>query len=108
MIRTNQVAAIVSSDKKRNQYAQYALGKLYLTGQEVPQDREQALYWFTQSAAQGNRYAQYFLDRWPTMGQPSVMLSALRLLYHLSRIFRENVQPQDATTMVQHIDSKLR
>lgn len=47
-----------------NQYAQYALGKLYLAGEEVKQDVEAAHYWFTQSAAQGNSCAQFFLNRW--------------------------------------------
>lgn len=43
-----------------NQSAQYALAKLYL--EEHNQD--QAHYWFTQSTAQGNHHAQFFLDRW--------------------------------------------
>ena len=42
--------------------AQYALGKLFLIGKEVPQDPEAAVRWFALSAAQGNEYAQYFLD----------------------------------------------
>ena len=46
-----------------NQYAQYALGKLYLE----EHDQEQAHYWFTQSAAQGNKYSQFFLDRWDSL-----------------------------------------
>ena len=45
-----------------NQFAQYALGKLYLLGKEVPQDRDAAGRWLSLAAAQGNEYAQYFLD----------------------------------------------
>ena len=70
-----------------NQYAQYALGKLYLDRQ----DQEQAHYWFTQSAAQGNKYAQFFLDRWDHLKPPTVMLSVTRLLHHMSRIFQEQM-----------------
>ena len=51
---------LTQSAETGNQYAQYALGKLYLDSQ----DREQAHYWFTRSAAQGNEYAQFFLERW--------------------------------------------
>ena len=68
-----------------NQYAQYALGKLYLDRQE----QGQARFWFTQSASQGNGYAQFFLDRWDSLKPPSVMLSVIRLLYHMGTIFRE-------------------
>lgn len=82
------IGYLAASAESGNQYAQYTLGKLYLTGQEVGQDREAAWYWFTQSANQGNQYAQFFLDRWNTMGPPSVMLSVTRLLYHMSRIFQ--------------------
>ena len=68
-----------------NQYAQYALGKLYLEyGNKM-----EARYRFTQSAAQGNEYAQFFLDRWDNLKPPSVMLSVMRLLHHMSRIFRD-------------------
>lgn len=80
---------LTASAESGNQYAQYTIGKLYLIGQDVPQDKEQALYRFTQSATQGNEYAQFFLDRWDTMGPPSVMLSVTRLLHHMSQIFRE-------------------
>ncbi len=50
------------SAEQGNQYAQYTLGKLYLTGEDVTQDREQAWRWFCESASQGNEYAQFFLE----------------------------------------------
>ena len=75
-------------------------------GQEVEQDRETAIYWFTQSADQGNEYAQFFLDRWNTMGPPSVMLSVTRLLRSMAQTFREAPLPRDATTMQPHMDRK--
>ena len=100
------VEYLTASAKAGNQYAQYTLGKLYLIGQDVPQDRERALYWFTQSAEQGNQYAQFFLDRWSTMGPPSVMLSVTRLLHHIAQTFREAPLPHDATAMQLRIDRK--
>ena len=45
-----------------NQYAQYALGKVYLIGKDVQQDKELAYDYFLKSAEQGNIYAAYFLD----------------------------------------------
>lgn len=81
------VACLIRSAEAGNQYAQYTLGKLYLDRQ----DREQAHYWFSQSAIQGNEYAQFFLDRWDSLKPPSVMLSVSRLLHHMSRIFQEQI-----------------
>ena len=84
---TKAVEYLTQSAEAGNQYAQYALGKLYLD----KQDREQAHYWFTQSAAQGNEYAQFFLDRWDSLKPPSVMLSVTRLLHHMRHIFQEQI-----------------
>ena len=81
------ISYLTRSAKGRNQYAQYVLGKLYLDRQ----DHEQAYYWFSQAAAQGNEYAQFFLDRWDSLKPPSVMLSVTRLLHHMGRIFQEQI-----------------
>ena len=62
-------------------------------GKGVPKGREQAHYWFTQSAQQGNSFAQYFLDRWDSLRLPSLMLAGTRLLRQLERVFRENSLP---------------
>ena len=86
---TKAVEYLTQSAEAGNQYAQYALGKLYLDSQ----DREQAHYWFTRSAAQGNEYAQFFLDRWDSLKPPSVMLSVTRLLHHMGHIFQDQVPP---------------
>lgn len=80
---------LTQSAESGNQYAQYALGKLYLDRQ----NHEQAYYWFSQSAAQGNEYAQFFLDRWNSLKPPSVMLSLTRLLHHMGHIFQDQVPP---------------
>jgi uncharacterized protein len=44
-----------------NAEAQLDLGKMYLLGQGVLQDRDQAIKLFNESAAQGNADAQFFL-----------------------------------------------
>ena len=48
---------LTQSAESANQYAQYTLGKLYLE-----QDWKTAWHWFSESAAQDNQYAQFFLD----------------------------------------------
>ena len=74
------------------------LGKLYLMGQGVAQDQTQAMDWFSRSAAQGNQYAQFFLEQRNDLHPPSVMLAVTRLLYHMSRIFQDNSVPSTVPT----------
>ena len=87
-------------------YAQYLLGKLYLTGKGVQQDIDTAYQWFTKEYCGGHTYAGMFMDRIERGEQrpPSVMLAATRLLYHMGNIFRDNA-PAPAATGVQ-IDRK--
>lgn len=89
-----------------NPYAQYALGKLYLQGREVPRDTETALRWLERSAVQGNVYAQYLLDRADEYRDPSILLSATKLLHHMSRVFQNNAPPTNPQGI--RIDSKRR
>ena len=93
---------LTQSAEAGNQYAQHTLAKLYL--EEHNQD--QAHYWFTQSAAQGNHHAQFFLDRWDDLKPPSVMLAATRLLHHMSRVFQENTPVSHVSGGIQ-VDRKL-
>ena len=81
------------------------LGKLYLEGKAVSRDQEQSAQWFRRSAAQGNRYAHFFLDRQSDRRPPGVMLSVTRLLHHLGRIFRENAPRATGPGIIQ-IDRK--
>ena len=80
--------------------------KLYLTGQGVTHDQTQAMVWFSRSAAQGNQYAQFFLERQNDLRPPSVMLAATRLLYHMSRICEHHALPHSSAGL--HVDRKLR
>ena len=82
------------------------LGKLYLTGQGVTRDQAQAMDWFSRSAAQGNQYAQFFLEHQNDPRPPSVMLAATHLLYHMSRIFENHALPHSSAGL--HVDRKLR
>ena len=44
-----------------NQEAQLIVGKMYMIGQGVEKDSEQAIHWFKAAAGQGNTDAQFFL-----------------------------------------------
>jgi len=98
---------LTASAERGNQYAQYTLGKLYLMGGEVKQDREQAYRWFCEAAAQGNEYAQFFLDRFDEIRRPNILLAATKLLHYMGQIFRENSVPP-AAPAGQRMDRKLR
>ena len=89
-----------------NPYAQYLLGKMYLMGEGVQQDTDAAYQWFTKAYYSGHTYAGMFMDRIERGEQcpPSVMLAAMRLLYHMGNIFRDNA-PIPADTGIQ-IDRK--
>ena len=90
-----------------NQYAQYTLGKLYLAGEDVEQDREQAYSWFRQAAVQGNEYAQFFLDHADVPHRPNALLAATKLLHHMGQIFRDNSVPP-ATPAETQMDHRRR
>lgn len=47
-----------------NPDAQLLLGKMYLNGQGVPKDPDQANKWFRLAAVQGNPESQFFLGAW--------------------------------------------
>ena len=90
-----------------NQYAQYTLGKLYLMGEEVAQDREQAYNWLSESAFQGNEYAQFLLDHFNDSLRPTVLLAVTNLLHHMGRIFQDNSIPPSLPAS-QQTDRKYR
>ena len=59
----------------------------------MPRNKDAAVRWFTLSAAQGNMYAQFFLDHMEDFREPSALLVGTRLLHHMSRIFSDNAPP---------------
>ena len=99
------VEYLTAAAEQGHQYTQYALGKLYLSGDEISVNQEQVIYWLSQSATQGNQYAQFLLNHQNSNQPPSVLLSATRLLHHMSRVFQETPPPSNPAG--QHVDSKL-
>lgn len=101
------IQLLKGSATQGNSFAQYTLGKLYLLGQEVQADREEALRYFAQAAAQGNTYAQYFIDHQDDFSGAAVGAAVIRMLHQMSRIFRENAA-QPAIYAGMQIDKKRR
>jgi len=83
------------------------LGKLYLLDNELPHDPQQAVYWLTLAAVQGNQYAQFFLERLDQLHDPNLFLAATRLLRQVGRVFRDNALPPANPAGIR-IDSKRR
>jgi len=89
-----------------NQFAQYMLGKFYLFGKYVSEDKETAKRYFALSAEQGNEYAKFFLDNMDKFYNPSVCLVVSRMIHHMSKIFEDNI-PLKTSGAGLKIDSKL-
>lgn len=103
----NAIRWLTVSAEQGNQFAQDALGKLYFYDGDVPRDKEKSLYWLGLSAAQGNVYAQYLIDNIGSYRNPSVLLSATRLMHRLESLFREDYR-RTAGIATGHIDRKRR
>lgn len=65
---TAAITCFEKSAKLGNAPAQYAMAKLYLTGNHLEKDAVKAVELFTKSAEQGNQYAQYALGKLYLLG----------------------------------------
>lgn len=74
----------------------------------MPHDKALAKQWLKQSAAQGNEYAQFFLDRLDRFRPPSVLLAATHLLRQIGSIFQDNSLPKSSPEGIRRADHKLR
>ena len=94
--------------EQSNPYAQYLLGKICLTGEGIPRNDDEAQHWLFIAAQNGHAYAGYFLDRMEQqedLPPPNILLSATRLLHHMSNVFRNNATRPAAPAGL-HIDRK--
>ncbi len=89
-----------------DQFSQYMMGKLYLLGKYVTEDKEIAKKYFNLSAEQGNEYAKFYLENMDKFHNPSICLVASRMLHHMSKIFEDNIPFKSSGTGLK-IDSKL-
>ena len=90
-----------------NDAAQYALGKVYLQGKGVPEDKERAVEYLKLSAEQGNKYALFLLEYLEPVREPSVFFATVRLMAGLQKIFQEEFRKENRTGRY-HIDRKRR
>lgn len=67
------------------------LGKLFLFGKDVEQDKELSVEYLTKSAEQGNEYAQYLLEHMDDFYNHSLAMMTSRFFHHVSRIFQNQL-----------------
>ncbi|SHE90577.1 hypothetical protein SAMN02745784_02189 [Tissierella praeacuta DSM 18095] len=97
---------LVEEATNGNQYAQFSLGKFYLTGEGVIRNKEEAKKWLGLSAEQGNEYAKVFLYNIDRIYNQSVSQIVSRMFHHMSKIFEDNI-PLQTSKIGKKIDSKL-
>lgn len=90
-----------------NDAAQYALGKAYLQGKSVPEDRERAVEYLKLSAEQGNKYALFLLEHLDPVREPSAFFAAVRLMAGLQKMFQEEFR-REYRAERSHVDRKRR
>ncbi len=105
-VKNNDIDYLVEEANNGDQYAQFSLGKLYLTGEGVMRDKEEAIKWLSLSAEQGNEYAENFLNSIDRFYSQSVTQIVSRMFHHMSKIFEDNT-PLQAPKVGKKIDSKL-
>ena len=85
----------------------YALGKLYLFGREIPQDRELAVYWLTRASDMGNEFAQRLLEHIDSFDHSRVQNAYTNMLFALVRLLNDSYDRTDRNIRM-HTDKKLR
>lgn len=88
-----------------NPYAEYLLGKLLWEGADMPQDKEQALYWLGQTAEQGHTHAQLLLEWQGSSSLPSTILAVNGLLHQMGTFSRTTPKPWTAPAASTQITS---
>lgn len=63
------VDLLIDSAKLGCDVAKYCLGKMFLRGEDVPQNVDYALRWLEDAVADGNQYAQYLLGKTLLIGE---------------------------------------
>lgn len=105
-IKEKDIDDLVEEATNGNQYAQFELGKSYLTGERVTRNKEEAIKWLSLSAEHGNEYAKKLLDNIDKVYNQSVSQIVSRMFHHMSKIFEDNI-PLQTPKVGKKIDSKL-
>ena len=75
-----------------NDFAEYQLGKIYLQGDGVQQDQERAIAYLCAASSHGNQYATQLLHSIQNNKNWSVAMGSLRLLHHMSRMLKNQLE----------------
>lgn len=86
-----------------NQYAQYLLGKMLLQDGEV----DRAIRYLTMASLQGNKYATNLVNHYNSGRNPTIALTSIRLLHHLSRIIRNRLNDKNKDNLQHQVDKKI-
>ena len=86
-----------------NQYAQYLLGKMLLQDGEV----DRAISYLTMASLQGNKYATNLVNHYNSGRNPTIALTSIRLLHHLSRIIRNRLNDKNKNNLQYQVDKKI-
>ena len=86
-----------------NQYAQYLLGKMLLQDGEV----DRAIRYLTMASLQGNKYATNLVNHYNSGRSPTIALTSIRLLHHLSRIIRNRHNDKNKDNLQHQVDKKI-
>ena len=106
-LNTEKAVELLQEAAEKLNTASYALGKLYLFGREIPQDRELAVYWLTRASDMGNEFAQRLLDHIDSFEHSRVQNAYMNMLLAFARLIRENYDRADRNLRM-HTDKKLR
>ena len=102
-IRNFEMAAQIGND-----FAEYQLGKIYLRGDGVPQDQERAIAYLCAASSHGNQYATQLLHSIQNNKNWSVAMGSLRLLHHMSRMLKNQLEDDRKVLNSIATDRKIR
>lgn len=102
-IRNFELAAQIGND-----FAEYQLGKIYLSGKDVPQDFQKAMAYLTAASAHGNQYAKQLLHSIETNRNWNVATGSLKLLHHMSRMLKNQLEEDQKIMDAVATDRKIR
>ncbi len=106
-LNTEKAVELLQEAAEKLNTASYALGKLYLFGREIPQDRELAVYWLTRASDMGNEFAQRLLEHIDSFEHSRVQNAFMNMLLAIARLIRDNYYRADRNLRM-HTDKKLR
>lgn len=86
-----------------NQYAQYLLGKMLLQDGEV----DRAIRYLTMASLQGNKYATNLVNHYNSGRNPTIALTSIRLLHHLSKIIKNRLNDKNKDNLQHQVDKKI-